>query len=231
MQLPRPPPRPVAFHLALPPQSHSRLDAVEQHRALDAPVERGSSAIRLECPDQNSRVPGRHLPAVARGHNNRLTARLPAHELLLPYGDRRCCGDKVIHTRAHPPSGNVLPVDTDVTPSLPPIDAQALPSLASVSPKPPPRLESAVNMGRPTPAMRVGQIVARPSTISVLRGRRRVWPHRRSPARRFAARMEQSFAPPHRLQRCECRVQPGWGQPSHAHDRGRGDLRIGSIDT
>ena len=40
-------------------------DAVEQHRALDATVERDPSAIRLGRPDQDIRTCGQHLPAGA----------------------------------------------------------------------------------------------------------------------------------------------------------------------
>jgi hypothetical protein len=40
-------------------------NAVEQHRALDATVERDPSTIRFGRPDQDMRASGQHLPAGA----------------------------------------------------------------------------------------------------------------------------------------------------------------------
>ena len=113
-------------------------DAVEQHRALDAAVERDPSAVRLGRPDQDIRACRQRLPAVTRGRHSRLTARLAAHERLLPHRDRRCCG-----IPSHPHAGpraigqGYAGGSRRPTPSLPRSMRNALPSLATARPKPP----------------------------------------------------------------------------------------------
>ena len=124
------------------------LNVTRRPSASDAPIRTSGPAANV-CPSP------RNVATVARPLG------WPRRSGCCPTVIVDAVASHVIHTRAHPPSAKGTPVDILTrAPSLPAIDAHALPSLATASPNPPPILENVVRMGRSSPAMRVGQIVA-----------------------------------------------------------------------